>query len=96
VGCPLVVLFGNRWPSMWTPRSATGSAVSVLGGLPSVTRVDQIELDTVIQTWRQLPPRPEHVTRRLVENALQSEGWAGCRNICRTLGIAEPLRAASS
>ena len=96
VGCPLVVLFGNRWPSMWTPRSPTGSAVSVLGGLPSVTRVDQIELDTVIQAWRQLPPRPEHVARRLVENALQSEGWAGCLNICRTLGIAEPLRAASS
>lgn len=96
VGCPLVVLFGNRWPSMWTPRSATGSAVSVIGGLPDITRVDRIELDEVVRAWRQLPPRPEHAARQLVEEALQSAGWAGCLNICRTLGIAEPLRAASS
>jgi ADP-heptose:LPS heptosyltransferase len=96
VGCPLVVLFGNRWPSMWTPRSATGSAVHVIGGLPDVPRVDHIALDDVAQAWRQLPPRPIPVARRLVEEALQSAGWAGCLNICRTLGIAEPLRAARS
>ncbi|WP_114241631.1 glycosyltransferase family 9 protein [Dyella sp. C9] len=96
VGCPLVVLFGNRWPSTWTPRSASGSAVSVLGGLPEVSRVDRIALDTVVKAWRQLPPRPDHVARQLVDDALQSAGWAGCLNICRTLGIEEPLRAASS
>jgi heptosyltransferase-2/heptosyltransferase-3 len=96
VGCPLVVLFGSRWPSLWTPRSALGSAVTVLGGLPQVTRVDQIELAQAAQAWRQLPPRPEPLARQLAEDALQSDGWAGCRNICRTLGIAEPLRAASS
>ncbi|WP_430391554.1 glycosyltransferase family 9 protein [Dyella sp. 20L07] len=96
VGCPLVVLFGNRWPAMWTPRSPTGSAVTVLGGLPNVPRVDHIELAPVVQAWRQLPPRPAHVARQLVEDALQSAGWAGCLNICRTLGIEEPLRAANS
>jgi len=58
VGCPLVVLFGNRWPSMWTPRSASGSAVHAIGGLPDVPRVDRIELEQVVQAWRQLPPRP--------------------------------------
>ena len=91
VGCPLVVLFGNRWPSMWMPRSASGSAVHAIGGLPHVPSVDRIELDEVVRAWRQLPPRPEHVARRLVEEALQSAGWAGCLNICRTLGMAEPL-----
>ncbi|WP_243042827.1 hypothetical protein [Dyella sedimenti] len=60
VGCPLVVLFGNRWPAVWRPRSASGSAVSVLGGLPSV---DGIALEQVVQAWRQLPPRPESAPR---------------------------------
>jgi heptosyltransferase-2/heptosyltransferase-3 len=96
VGCPLVVLFGNRWPSMWTPRSASGSAVHAIGGLPDVPSVDRIGLDEVVSAWRQLPPRPETMARRLVEQALQSAGWAGCLNICRTLGMAEPLRAANS
>lgn len=96
VGCPLVVLFGNRWPSLWTPRSAVGSAVSVLGGLPQMARVDQIELEQALQAWRQLPPRPVQLAKQLAEDVLQSEGWAGCRNICRTLGIEEPLRAANS
>jgi heptosyltransferase-2/heptosyltransferase-3 len=96
LGCPLVVLFGNRWPSLWTPRSAVGSAVSVLGGLPLIARVDQIELEQVVQAWQQLPPRPEQLARQLAEDALQSDGWEGCRKVCRTLGIAEPLRAASS
>ncbi len=72
VGCPLVVLFGNRWPSMWTPRSATGSAVSVLGGLPHVPRVDQIGLPSVVQAWRQLPSRPEAATRQLMESAAKA------------------------
>jgi len=70
--------------------------VHAIGGLPHVPSVDRIELDEVVQAWRQLPSRPESMARRLVEEALQSAGWAGCLNICRTLGIAEPLRAASS
>lgn len=72
VGCPLVVLFGNRWPSMWTPRSATGSAVSVLGGLPHVPRVDQIALPSVVQAWRQLPSRPEAAARQLMESTARA------------------------
>jgi heptosyltransferase-2/heptosyltransferase-3 len=95
VGCPLVVLFGNRWPSMWTPRSASGSAVNVIGGLPYVPRVDRIAVDTVMQSWQQLPPRSEHAARQIVADALDAGGWAGCVNVCRTLGIAEPLRAAT-
>lgn len=74
VGCPLVVLFGNRWPSMWKPRSASGSAVHAIGGLPDVPRVDQISMDVVAQAWRALPPRPRHGTRRPAKEALQSAG----------------------
>jgi ADP-heptose:LPS heptosyltransferase len=81
VGCPLVVLFGNRWPSMWTPRSGAGSAVSVLGGLPNVARVDQIALPQVVQAWRHLPPRPEHAARRLMEGAVRAE--SGAPNVSR-------------
>ena len=56
VGCPLVVLFGGRSPRMWAPRSGRGSAVSVIGGLPEVQRVDQIDLGQVLAAWRRLPP----------------------------------------
>lgn len=58
VGCPLVVLFGGRSPRMWAPRSGCGSAVSVIGGLPDIQRVDQIGIGQVIEGWRDLPPRP--------------------------------------
>jgi len=58
-GCPLVVLFGHRWPSMWAPRSACGSAVTVLGGLPHTSRVDLIGVEEVAQAWWRLPPRVE-------------------------------------
>jgi heptosyltransferase-2/heptosyltransferase-3 len=57
VGCPLVVLFGNRWPWMWAPRSAWGSPVTLLGGLPAISRVDQISMESVAQAWWRLPPR---------------------------------------
>nr|WP_199047620.1 glycosyltransferase family 9 protein [Dyella sp. ASV24] len=72
VGCPLVVLFGNRWPSMWTPRSATGSAVHAIGGLPDVPRIDHIGLDEVAQAWRQLPPRPAPMARRPSQKAIRA------------------------
>jgi len=75
VGCPLVVLFGNRWTSMWKPRSASGSAVHAIGGLPDVPRVDHIRLEEVVHAWRRLPPRPGHASiRRRAGEVLQSAG----------------------
>ncbi|WP_458070369.1 glycosyltransferase family 9 protein [Rhodanobacter sp. BL-MT-08] len=57
MGCPLVVLFGGRFPSMWAPRSGHGSAVTVIGGLPETRRVDEIDTAPVVSAWRTLPPR---------------------------------------
>jgi ADP-heptose:LPS heptosyltransferase len=54
MGCPLVVLMGAREPELWTPRSGSGSDVVVLGGLPSVRRVDEIEIAQVMHAWRSL------------------------------------------
>jgi len=48
VGCPLVVLMGARSSHLWKPRSASGSAVTLLGGLPEVQRVDQLPFGQVI------------------------------------------------
>lgn len=48
LGCPVIVLYGSQPPSLWLPRSPTGSAVIALGGLPRRNRVDQIKLDEVI------------------------------------------------
>ena len=56
VGCPLVVLFGSRSPSMWAPRSAGGSAVAVVGGSPG-QRVDDLDTAQVMCAWRKLPAR---------------------------------------
>lgn len=57
VGCPLVVLMGARSPQLWKPRSASGSAVTLLGGLPTVRRVDELGRGSVMAAWRALPPR---------------------------------------
>ncbi|HEX7370051.1 MAG TPA: glycosyltransferase family 9 protein [Rhodanobacteraceae bacterium] len=57
LGCPLIVLYGGQPPSLWLPRSPTGSAVVALGGLPERNRVDQISLDEVIAAWQALPLR---------------------------------------
>lgn len=57
LGCPLVVLFGGRSPRMWAPRSGRGSAVTVIGGLPEIQRIDQIGVGEVIEAWRSLPFR---------------------------------------
>jgi ADP-heptose:LPS heptosyltransferase len=57
LGCPLIVLYGAHSPSMWLPRSPTGSPVIPLGGPPQRQRVDQIPLDEVIAAWRTLPMR---------------------------------------
>jgi ADP-heptose:LPS heptosyltransferase len=79
VGCPLVVLFGARPPLMWAPRSASGSAVAVVGGLPG-QRVDDIETAEAMTAWRSLPPRACTVAtadRSAAEPADQSAGCAG-------------------
>ncbi|MDQ6648036.1 MAG: lipopolysaccharide heptosyltransferase family protein [Pseudomonadota bacterium] len=57
VGCPLVVLMGSRSPQTWMPRSASGSAVTLLGGLPRIRRVDELGTGQVIDAWRVLASR---------------------------------------
>ncbi len=57
IGCPLVVLMGSRSPQLWMPRSASGSAVTLLGGLPEFRRVDELSSEQVIDAWRVLAPR---------------------------------------
>jgi heptosyltransferase-2/heptosyltransferase-3 len=57
LGCPLVVLYGAQPPTLWLPRSPTGSPVVALGGLPERNRVDQISLGEVVAAWRALPLR---------------------------------------
>lgn len=54
MGCPLVVLFGARWPSQWAPRSGRGSPVTVLGGLPEMSRVDALSVEHVVSAWTSL------------------------------------------
>ncbi|PXV53135.1 heptosyltransferase-3 [Dyella jiangningensis] len=84
VGCPLVVLFGNRWPSMWMPRSAAGSAVHAIGGLPDVPRVDHIALGDVTRAWRQLPPRPGHAAHQRMDRM----GWTDAFGRYHSSGLA--------
>ena len=57
LGCPLVVLYGAQPPTLWLPRSPTGSTVIALGGLPQRNRVDQIALDEVVAAWQALALR---------------------------------------
>ncbi len=56
LGCPLVVLFGGRSPRRWAPRSGHGSPIAVLGGLPDILRVDQIDARQVVDAWCRLLP----------------------------------------
>jgi len=63
LGCPLVVLYGAQPPTMWLPRSPTGSLVVALGGLPERSRVDQITLDEVISAWQALSMRSSLIAR---------------------------------
>jgi ADP-heptose:LPS heptosyltransferase len=57
MGCPVVVMMGSRAPQLWMPRSASGSAVTLLGGLPSVRRIDELGIEQVIEAWLALPVR---------------------------------------
>jgi heptosyltransferase-2/heptosyltransferase-3 len=61
LGCPLVVLYGAQPPTLWLPRSPTGSAVVALGGLPERNRVDQIALDEAIAAWQALSSRASSI-----------------------------------
>jgi heptosyltransferase-2/heptosyltransferase-3 len=78
MGCPLVVLMGSRSPQLWTPRSESGSEVRVLGGLPAVQRVDEIETAQVVGAWEALRGRPTAgSTKVAVETRDYSAGRAG-------------------
>lgn len=78
MGCPLVVLMGNRSPQLWTPRSGSGSEVMVLGGLPATRRVDEIETAQVLSAWRALRERTVAApARNGVETLAYSAGCAG-------------------
>ena len=78
MGCPLVVLMGNRSPQLWTPRSGSGSEVRLLGGLPAVRRVDEIETTQVVSAWRALRGRTAAETAQdAVETIAYSAGCAG-------------------
>jgi ADP-heptose:LPS heptosyltransferase len=51
LGLPLVVLFGAHSQQEWLPRSPCGSPVVGLGGPPHSSRLDQIEVATVVEAW---------------------------------------------
>lgn len=57
LGCPLIVLYGDRPPLLWRPRSVSGSSVMVLGGPPARNRIDEITLDEVLAAWQGLRMR---------------------------------------
>jgi len=80
MGCPLVVLMGARSPHLWAPRSASGSAVVVLGGLPAIRRVDQLDTAQVVAAWRTLPVRASVAAVAAGTGDIAdaySDGWAG-------------------
>jgi ADP-heptose:LPS heptosyltransferase len=55
LGLPVAVMYGAESPTRWLPRSPSGSAVIAIGGPPVSTRVDQISVHEVFNTWRSLP-----------------------------------------
>lgn len=76
MGCPLVVLMGARSPQLWTPRSGSGSEVIVLGGLPAIRRVDEIETAEVVSAWRALR---WHIVGATAKNGAETMAYsAGC------------------
>ncbi|WP_460878025.1 glycosyltransferase family 9 protein [Rhodanobacter koreensis] len=78
MGCPLVVLMGSREPQLWTPRSGSGSDVIVLGGLPSIRRVDEIDTVQVVNAWRALRWRTAMATAAESSAEAGSVYSAGC------------------
>ena len=59
VGLPLVVLFGASPPQVWKPRSALGSPVIGVGGLPVAGRADEVPEQAVFDAWCRLLERLE-------------------------------------
>jgi heptosyltransferase-2/heptosyltransferase-3 len=57
LGCPLIVLFGARQPSLWCPRSPVDSPVHALGGAPVRARMDEVSVDEVMLAWREIRAR---------------------------------------
>jgi ADP-heptose:LPS heptosyltransferase len=57
LGLPLVVLFGGHSQAEWLPRSPAGSPVIGIGGPPHSSRLDQIDVASVMAAWQQLPGR---------------------------------------
>jgi heptosyltransferase-2/heptosyltransferase-3 len=51
LGLPLVVLFGAESQKEWLPRSSQRSPVLGIGGPPVSTRLDQISVDAVFESW---------------------------------------------
>jgi len=56
---PLVVLHGIHAPLHWGPRSPSGTPVLGVRAGPTATRVDQIEVDAVFDTWCSLSEQSE-------------------------------------
>ncbi len=54
MGLPLVVMYGAEAPRRWLPRSPSGFPVLAVGGPPRATRVDEISVDEVFNTWHAL------------------------------------------
>ena len=57
LGLPLVVMYGAESPQNWLPRSPCGTPVLGVGGPPARTRVDQISVDAVFESWETLLQR---------------------------------------
>jgi ADP-heptose:LPS heptosyltransferase len=57
---PLVVLFGGQPQAQWLPRSSSGSPVIGIGGPPVSTRLDEISMATVLETWVSLVAGIKH------------------------------------
>lgn len=57
LGLPLVVMFGSQSPDRWLPRSP-GTPVIRVGGPPAHQRVDQIPVQTVLESWWRLAGKP--------------------------------------
>ena len=51
MGCPLVVLYGNESPRVWSRRSPTGKPVIELGGPPKYAAASEIPVSDVIEAW---------------------------------------------
>lgn len=54
LGLPLVVIYGATLPWVWLPRTPSGSTVLGVGGPPAYSRVDEVPVEAVLDTWCRL------------------------------------------